>query len=93
MQGTRPTRDVVNKQYTPEGNQRKVLNVFRDEYQVNPTLIRERTGIKRQRINDSLKSLRDAGWVTKRCRGLYQLVYDGDGFTQQQIVYRDGGHR
>jgi len=93
MRGATPTRDVVNKNFTPEGNQRKVLNVFRDEFQVNPTLIREITGLKRQRVNDALTSLQDAGWVEKRCRGLYRLVYDGDGLVRQQVVYRDGGER
>ena len=91
MRGATPTRDVVNKNFTPEGNQRKVLNVFRDEFQVNPTLLRETTGLKRQRVNDAIRSLQDAGWVEKRGRGLYRLVYDGDGLVRQQVVYRDGG--
>lgn len=80
---------VANKSFEPEGHQRKVLNVFRDEYQVNPRLIREITGIKRQRVNDALDSLQDAGWIEKRCRGLYRLVYDGDAYVAQEIVRRD----
>lgn len=81
--------DVANKNFEPEGNQRRVLNVFRDEYQLNPTLIRETTGIKRQRVNDALNALENAGWIEKRCRGLYRLVYDGEGYVSQKIVRRD----
>jgi len=80
--------DVANKNFEPEGNQRRVLNVFRDEYQVNPTLIRETTGIKRQRVNDALNALENAGWIENRCRGLYRLVYDGEGYVRQKIVHR-----
>jgi len=83
------TADVVNENFDPEGNQRQVLNVFRDEFQVNPARIRERTGIKRQRVNDALQDLRNAGWIEKRCRGLYRLVYDGEAHVRQEIVRRE----
>lgn len=82
------TPTVANKSFDPEGHQRTVLNVFCDEYQVNPRLIREVTGIKRQRVNDALNALENAGWIEKRCRGLYRLLYDGDGYVEQEIVHR-----
>jgi|APHM01.1.fsa_nt_gi Restriction endonuclease len=66
-----------------------VLNVFKDEYQLNPKLIREVTGLERQRVNEALGSLEDAGWIENRTRGLYQLVYDGEGYVDQRIVYKN----
>lgn len=83
------TNTVPNKNFSPTGQQRKVLNVFKDEYQLNPRLIRDVTGIERQRVNDALESLEDAGWIEKRTRGLYRLVYDGDGLVAQKIVYKE----
>lgn len=88
MQTARST--VANKSFDPSSQQRTVLNVFRDEYQVNPRLIRDLTGLERQRVNEALGSLEDAGWIEKRTRGLYRLIYDGDGYVRQEIVYKDG---
>lgn len=82
-------RDVVNRKFTPEGNQRRVLSVLRDEYQVNPRRIRDVTGLDRQRVNEALRALENAGWIDKPARGLYRLEYDGDGFVEQKIVHRD----
>jgi len=80
---------VANKSFDPTGNQRKVLNVFRDEYQVNPRLIRDVTGLERQRVNEALGSLEDAGWIEKRTRGLYRLVYDGEAFVKVEIRHKE----
>jgi len=85
---TRP-QPVVNKSFDPTPQQRQVLNVLKEEYQVNPRWIRDVTGLERQRVNDALNSLEDAGWVEKRTRGLYRLVYDGEGHVQQEIVHSD----
>lgn len=76
---------VVNRDFDPSDQQRRVLNVFRDEYQVNPRRIRDVTGLKRQRVNDALGSLTDAGWVESVTRGLYRLVYDGECEIVQTI--------
>lgn len=80
-----PRTTVANQSFDPEGNQRTVLNVFKDEYQVNPKLIQDITGLERQRINEALGSLQDAGWIEKRCRGLYRLVYNGECYVVQDI--------
>lgn len=88
MAARTPPQDVANQDFDPEGHQRKVLNVFKDEYQVNPRFIRDRTGIKRQRVNDVLQALDNAGWIEKRCRGLYRLVYDGESYVRMEIVRR-----
>jgi predicted transcriptional regulator of viral defense system len=84
---------VANKSFTPTAQQRKVLDVFKEEYQVNPRWIRDVTGLERQRVNDALGSLDDAGWIEKRTRGLYRLVYDGEGYVEQQITHREEGAR
>lgn len=80
---------MPNKNFDPSKQQRRVLNVLQDEYQVNPRRIRDVTGLERQRVNDALNALENAGWIEKPARGLYRLVYDGDGFVQQEITYTD----
>lgn len=74
-----------NREFKPTSQQRDVLEVFRKEYQVNPMRIRELTGLTKQRVNDALSSLVDAGWVENVTRGLYRLIYDGDRFVEQNI--------
>jgi DNA-binding MarR family transcriptional regulator len=77
--------NVVNKKFDPTPQQRQVLNILREQYQVNPGLIREHTGIDRQRINEALNALENAGWVENPVRGLYRLVYNGDCYVTQEI--------
>ena len=89
MRHHRPS--VANKSFDPSGQQRKVLNVLRDEYQVNPRRIRDVTGIERQRVNDALNALENAGWIEKRARGLYRIVYDGDCYVEQEVRCREDG--
>lgn len=84
----RHTEPVVNRDFDPSGQQRTVLNVFRDEFQVNPRRIRDVTGLEKQRVNDALRSLDDAGWIEKPTRGLYRLVYDGECMVEQTIHCR-----
>jgi DNA-binding MarR family transcriptional regulator len=80
---------VVNRDFSPTKQQRRVLDVLREEYQVNPRRIRDVTGIERQRVNDALGALENAGWIEKRSRGLYRLVYNGDCLVEQIIRCRD----
>lgn len=84
-------RDVVNEKFDPSGQQRQVLNVLRDEYQVNPRRIRDVTGLERQRVNDALSELVASGWVEKSARGLYRLEYDGDCHVEQVIRCKGSG--
>lgn len=79
------TQPVVNKDFDPTKQQRRVLDVFREEYQVNPRRIRDVTGLKKQRVNDALGSLQDAGWVDQVTRGLYRLVYNGECLVEQDV--------
>ena len=80
---------VANQSFDPTKQQRQVLNVFRDEYQVNPRFIRDVTGLERQRVNDALNALENAGWIEKRARGLYRLVYDGESYVTQEILRKE----
>lgn len=80
---------VANKSFDPSGQQRKVLNVFKDEFQINPRRIRDVTGLERQRVNDALNALENAGWIEKRARGLYRLIYDGNGYVEMKIEYKE----
>ncbi|WP_254526024.1 MarR family transcriptional regulator [Natrinema caseinilyticum] len=77
--------NMANKNFDPSKQQRQVLDVFCDEYQVNPRRIRDNTGLERQRVNDALTALENAGWVEKRARGLYRLLYDGECYVEQVI--------
>lgn len=80
---------MVNKNFTPSKQQRRVLDVLQEEYQTNPKRIRDVTGMKRQRVNDALNSLQDAGWIENPARGLYRIVYDGTGYLTQDIHHTD----
>ena len=79
---------VANQSFDPSKQQRQVLNVFRDEYQVNPRRIRDVTGLERQRVNDALNALENAGWIEKRARGLYRLIYDEESYVTQEIRHK-----
>lgn len=67
---------MVNEKFEPTGQQETVLDVLKDEHRVNPLRVREVTGIGKQRVNDALGSLVDAGWVHRVNRGLYEFVED-----------------
>ncbi|SHL34901.1 hypothetical protein SAMN05444342_3607 [Haladaptatus paucihalophilus DX253] len=67
---------MVNEEFSPSENQEVVLQVFKDEQRVNPLRIRDVTGLEKQRVNDALGSLVDAGWIRRVNRGLYEFVED-----------------
>lgn len=60
--------------YTPDGEERAVLDVLRREHRANPLRIREETDIRKQYVNDALDQLQKVGVVEKVNRGLYQHV-------------------
>lgn len=67
---------MVNEDFEPTENQEDVLSVFKEEGRANPLRIRDVTGLEKQRVNDALRSLVDAGWVRRVNRGLYEFVDD-----------------
>jgi len=80
---------VPNRDFDPTEQQQKVLDVFCEEFQVNPMRIRDVTEMPKQRVNDILGSLEDAGWIEQVTRGLYRLVYDGSCLIEQEVRCRD----
>lgn len=69
------TEGDVNEEYEPTDADEAVIGVLK-EGRANPLHIREQTGLRKQRVNDSLDRLSSAGWVRKITRGLYELVDD-----------------
>jgi len=65
----------MNEEYDPADSDELVLEVLK-EGRANPKWIREQTGLKKQRVNDALERLQNAGWVRKLTRGLYEIVDD-----------------
>jgi len=70
--------DTMHEGHEPNDKQEKVLELMKNEQggRVTPLLVREETGLPRQRVNEALGDLVTAGWVEKRTKGLYQLVAD-----------------
>lgn len=66
------TSSSINDQFRPTDRQREIIELL-EEGRVNPRLIRENTDMSKQTIEYHLTQLRDAGWVTKVTRGLYEL--------------------
>jgi transcription initiation factor IIE alpha subunit len=56
----------------------QVIDILDEEKRANPLLIRERTGLKKQRVNRILNRLRANGRVTKVTTGLYEIDYSPD---------------
>lgn len=80
---------MVNREFEPTSNQEAVLEVFKADRDsdapwgyANPMRIRLETNLKKQRVNDALKSLSAAGWIKqvqvsgKAVRGLYKFSED-----------------
>lgn len=68
----------MNTEYTPSDDDAKVLDALAAEPcgRANPYLLRDATGLSKQRVSNSLRQLVAAGWVRKVTRGLYDLVGD-----------------
>ena len=67
---------AVNTAYNTSDDDERILEVMADEPagRVNPYLLREATGLSKQRVSNALRQLVAAGWVRKETRGLYDLV-------------------
>ena len=71
-----------------ESASEQVIGVLRDEFRATPLLLRERTGLRKQRVNRVLNRLRAEGRVVKVTRGLYEI--DEDFRRTEQAHRRDG---
>lgn len=67
---------MVNEHYDPGDDEQTVLGVLEEQHRANPYLIREETGLSKQRVNAALDHLTTAGWAKKVTRGLYEFVAD-----------------
>lgn len=74
---------MVNEDYEPSDNDELVLDALkdgRDENEPwgrsNPRWLIDETGLDKGNVEFSLRSLRDAGWVRRVARGLYEFVED-----------------
>lgn len=62
----------MNDDYEPSEDADAILDVLCDG-RANPYLLRERTGLSKQRVNHALNRLGAAGWVSRVTRALYEL--------------------
>lgn len=74
---------MVNENYEPSENDELVLEVLKDGRnhdepwgRANPRYLINETGLEKSNVEFSLRSLRDAGWVERVARGLYELQED-----------------
>lgn len=77
------TGKMVNEDYEPSENDELILAVLKDGREeeepwgrANPRYLVDETGIKKGNVEFSLRSLKDAGWIKRVSRGLYELVDD-----------------
>jgi len=81
MSTTQP--DVVNEGYEPSEKDEQILSALKEGREsgdpwgrANPRWLIDETGLEKGNVEFSLRSLRNAGWVERRARGLYELVED-----------------
>ncbi len=74
---------VVNEHYEPTEKDEQVLTALkrgRGEGEpwgrANPRWLVEETNLSKSNVEFCLRSLRDAGWIRRIARGLYELVED-----------------
>lgn len=74
---------MVNEDFDPSEDCDRVLNVFKEGQEsdkpwgrANPRFIIDQTGIEKPNVEYHLRRLRDAGWITRCARGLYEYVED-----------------
>lgn len=74
---------MVNERYEPTENDELVLNALKqgrdsnDPWgRANPRWLIDETSLEKGNVEFSLRSLRDAGWIRRVSRGLYEFVDD-----------------
>ncbi|SEU01333.1 type IV toxin-antitoxin system AbiEi family antitoxin domain-containing protein [Natrinema hispanicum] len=77
------TEKMVNENYEPSANDEKVLDALKDGRsdsqpwgRANPRYLIDETNMEKGNVEFSLRSLRDAGWIERVARGLYELNED-----------------
>lgn len=83
-------QSVVNENYHPTDKDEQILAALKDGRgagdpwgRANPRWLIDETDLDKSNVEFCLRSLRDAGWIRRVARGLYELVddprEDGDG--------------
>jgi len=74
---------VPNEDFTPTEDCERVLDVLKqgrdsDEPwgRANPRFVIDETGMEKPNVEYQLRRLKDAGWIRKAARGLYEFVDD-----------------
>jgi len=98
MSTTRPA--VVNENYDPTPKDEQILAALKEGRgggqpwgRANPRWLIDQTDLDKGNVEFCLRSLRDAGWVKRIARGLYELREDpreGDG---RPVSDSGGGER
>ena len=77
------SHDMVNENYEPSAKDEQVLDALQrgrdsgDPWgRANPKWLVEETGLDKGNVEFCLRSLRNAGWVQRVARGLYEFVDD-----------------
>lgn len=68
---------------------RAVLSVLKRHEEMELNEIDQEVDYTYNTVWNSLRGLRIAGWIEKRERGLYHLVYDGECYVEQTIHCKD----
>ncbi|WP_233510401.1 type IV toxin-antitoxin system AbiEi family antitoxin domain-containing protein [Haloferax sp. Atlit-4N] len=75
--------NMVNENYEPSANDEEVLAALKDGRdegnpwgRSNPRYLVDQTELDKGNVEFSLRSLRDAGWIQRVARGLYEFVDD-----------------
>lgn len=72
------TQTMTDRDHDLTEDDKVVLEVFREEEQVSPLLIRNLTGLEKGEVNTALTRLSRRGYVKQRVRGLYKYVGEED---------------
>jgi len=97
MSTTRPA--VVNENYDPTPKDEQILAALKDGRggdqpwgRANPRWLIDQTDLDKGNVEFCLRSLRDAGWVERIARGLYELREDPRDTGGRQR-HQSGGDR
>lgn len=74
---------MVNPDYRPSEKDEQVLEVLKDGRnsgepwgRANPRYLVDKTGLSKSNVEFCLRSLKDAGWIRRISRGLYEFAED-----------------
>lgn len=66
---------MVNEDFDPGEDVEQVLSVLKSG-RANPRHIINETGLEKGEVEYALRRLRDAGWISRPARGLYEFKED-----------------